>query len=175
MPEAILADLFVMLCDWRGRCAWTNEGELPVKVGEFVWDRLTPESANKAKHAIGQVVAIRESQELEVIHQNGDRFRTWLWPLGSPDMAVCILGLRVPANLDQLSEREREVLEWLAQGFDPKSIAEKLDVSISTVHTHLKHAREKLGLPTLEALISFAARFSYPASRPLSAQPRNEP
>jgi DNA-binding CsgD family transcriptional regulator len=171
MSDAFLAETFVMLCDWRGRCAWANGGDLPVKVGEFVWDHLSPESSKQAKHTIGQVVAIRESQELEVVHQNGERFRAWLWPLDSPDMAVCILSLRIPADLGQLSERERDVLKWLAQGLEPRTIAEKLDVSASTVHTHLKHAREKLGLPSLEALISFAARYCYPASRPLNAQP----
>jgi DNA-binding CsgD family transcriptional regulator len=89
-------------------------------------------------------------------------------------MAVCILGLHIPGNLARLSQRERDVLDWLAQGFETREIAEKLDVSISTIHTHLKHAREKLGLPNLEALISFAARYCYPFAGALNAQPGQE-
>lgn len=170
MATALLADIFVMHCDWRGRCAWTSGGELPVKVGEFIWERLSPESSDHAKVALGQVVAIRENQQLEVVHRNGDRLREWLWPLDSPDMAVCILGSRIPSNLGVLSKRELDVLDWLAQGFEPRAIAERLDVSISTTHTHLKHAREKLGLPSLEALISFSARYCYPISRPLDSR-----
>ena len=172
MSDVILADVFVMLCDWRGRCAWTSGGEGQVKVGEFVWEYLSTESSQQAKVALAHVVAIRESQQLEVVHQNGDRFRDWLWPLDSPEMAVFILGSRIPGNLGQLSPRERDCLEWLAPGTEPRTIAEKLNVSTSTIHTHLKHAREKLGLPSLEALISFAARYCYPVTRPLNAQSR---
>jgi hypothetical protein len=68
MSDAILADIFVMLCDWRRRCAWTSGGDLPVKIGEFIWERLSPESSKQAKVALGQVVAIRDSQQLEVVH-----------------------------------------------------------------------------------------------------------
>jgi DNA-binding CsgD family transcriptional regulator len=168
--RASLADTFVMLCDWRGRSTWMSGGDFPVKVGEFIWEHLSPESRNQAKLALGQVIAIRESQELEVVYLNGDRFRGWLWPLDTPDVAVCILGSRIPGKLSRLSERERDVLDWLAQGLEPRAIAESLDISGSTVHTHLKHAREKLGLRSLEALISFAARYCYPVIRPENAQ-----
>ncbi len=171
MSQAVFNDTFVMLCDWRGRCVWTSGGNLPVKVGEFIWEHLSSDSEDATKRAMGQVVALRASQQLEVIHQDGDRFRGWLWPLDCPDMAVCILGLRIPSALAELTDRERACLELLAQGLETRLIAEKLDVSLSTVHTHLKHAREKLGLANIEALISFAARYSYPAGRPLDAQP----
>jgi DNA-binding CsgD family transcriptional regulator len=168
--RACLADVFVMLCDWRGRSTWVSGGDFPVKVGEFIWEHLSPESKNQAKLALGQAVAIKESQELDVVYQNGDRFRGWLWPLDTPDPAVCILGSRIPVKVSRLSQRERDVLNWLAQGLEPRAIAEALDVSNSTVHTHLKHAREKLGLRTLESLISFAARYCYPVNRPLNGQ-----
>jgi len=59
----------------------------------------------------------------------------------------------------------------IAQGVEPRVIAEKLDVRISTAHTHLKHAREKLALPSLESLISFAARYCYPTGQPLTVVP----
>jgi DNA-binding CsgD family transcriptional regulator len=171
---ACLADVFVMLCDWQGRSTWTSGGELPVTVGEYIWEHLSPESRKQAKLALGQVIVIRESQQLEVVYRNGDCFRGWMWPLDSPDIAVCILGSRIPGNLGRLSQRERDVLDWLAQGFEPRAIAETLDVSNSTIHTHLKHAREKLGLPSLEALISFAARYCYPVSRPLAIKNEQE-
>lgn len=53
-------------------------------------------------------------------------------------------------------------------GFDTQQIAARLDVSLSTVHTHLRRAREKLKLPSVEALISFAARYSFPTDSPFS-------
>ena len=159
----------VMLCDWRGRCTWASGEHLPVKAGEFVWDRLSAESQKEAKLLLSQVVTLRESQQLDVVQQDGDRFRGWLWPLDSPDTAVCILGLRIPAALVTLTNRELACLELLALGFDTRQMAEQLDVSMSTIHTHVKHARDKLGLPSFEAIISFAARYCYPPNRLLHA------
>jgi two-component system nitrate/nitrite response regulator NarL len=77
---------------------------------------------------------------------------------------------RINTELSLLTARESECLELLAQGVDSREMARELDVSLSTVHTHLKHAREKLGLPNVESLISFAARYCYPAYHPLVRQ-----
>ena len=44
----------------------------------------------------------------------------------------------------QLSEREAEVLRWLAQGLPNQEIASKLVVSENTVRFHLKNIYEKL-------------------------------
>ena len=45
---------------------------------------------------------------------------------------------------EQLTEREREVLDYLTRGFSDKEIAEKMFVSINTVKTHLQHIYSKL-------------------------------
>ena len=163
-------DTFIVLCDWRGHCTWTNSGSLQVKVGEFIWEHLSAESQKDVKSALGKVVALRESQQLEIVDQKGNRCRAWLWPLNSPEMAVCSLGIRIPSNLSLLSQRERDCLELLAVGTETRLIAEKFDLSISTIHTHLKHAREKLDLPSIEALISFAARYCFPVNQPLDTR-----
>src|SRR5687767_3850912 len=112
MSSTFLADAFVMLCDWRGRCAWTSGGDLPVTVGQFVWECFSPESCRQAQVTLAQVVALRESQQIELVHRNGDRIRGWLWPLDSPEMAAYFLGVRIPGNLGHLSQRERDVLDW---------------------------------------------------------------
>jgi DNA-binding NarL/FixJ family response regulator len=44
----------------------------------------------------------------------------------------------------QLTEREKEILQYLAQGYSNKEIASKLTVSVSTVRTHVEHIYEKL-------------------------------
>jgi DNA-binding NarL/FixJ family response regulator len=45
---------------------------------------------------------------------------------------------------ETLSDRERQVLEFLAQGYVYKEIGEQLSVSIPTVGTHVRHIYEKL-------------------------------
>jgi DNA-binding NarL/FixJ family response regulator len=43
-----------------------------------------------------------------------------------------------------LTEREAQLLAYLSQGFANKEIADKLNISVPTVRTHLRHIYEKL-------------------------------
>ncbi len=59
-------------------------------------------------------------------------------------------------NQYNLSEREREVLDLLADGFRYKDIADKLFISISTVRSHIFSMYEKLHVHNrTEALIKY--------------------
>jgi serine/threonine-protein kinase len=49
--------------------------------------------------------------------------------------------------LDELSEREREVLALMAEGLTDRGIAERLWLSTATVETHVRHILRKLSLP----------------------------
>lgn len=48
------------------------------------------------------------------------------------------------SELEQLSSREREVLELMAQGFFCKEIAESLQIRLNTVYTYIRRIYEKL-------------------------------
>ena len=50
----------------------------------------------------------------------------------------------LPSNLTLLSIRENEILQWLAHGLLYKEIAEKLNISTSTVRQHIHRIYEKL-------------------------------
>jgi DNA-binding NarL/FixJ family response regulator len=57
---------------------------------------------------------------------------------------------------ENLSPREQEVLDCLAQGFLYKEIAEKLNISYETVHTYIRRIYEKLQVQTrTEAVAKF--------------------
>ena len=64
-----------------------------------------------------------------------------------------------PLPTENLSEREQEVLDCLAQGFLYKEIADKLGISYETVHTYIRRIYEKLQVRTrTEAVAKFLRR-----------------
>jgi two-component system response regulator NreC len=59
---------------------------------------------------------------------------------------------------DSLSEREREVLQLIAEGKTNKEIAVVLSISPSTVETHRGHIMEKLDLHSAAEIVLYAVR-----------------
>ena len=57
---------------------------------------------------------------------------------------------------DALSEREREVLQLIAEGYSSKEVAELLSISPATVETHRAHIMQKLRLTTRAELVRYA-------------------
>ena len=57
-----------------------------------------------------------------------------------------------------LSEREREILQMISAGLLKKEIADKLDISVTTVAYHVKHIYEKLNVQNAAAAVSKAYR-----------------
>ena len=56
----------------------------------------------------------------------------------------------------QLTNREREVLQLIAEGHSTRQIADMLFVSISTIKSHRAHLMEKLNIDSSVKLIHFA-------------------
>jgi len=67
-------------------------------------------------------------------------------------------GQPVEDSLSLLTDREREVLQLIAEGKTNKEIAILLSVSINTVETHRKHIMEKLDLHNTADIVRFAVR-----------------
>ncbi|MCL5962591.1 MAG: response regulator transcription factor [Chloroflexi bacterium] len=59
---------------------------------------------------------------------------------------------------DALTEREKEVLRLIAEGYTNQEISSMLTLSPSTVQTHRAHLMEKLNLRTRTDLIKYAIR-----------------
>jgi len=57
-----------------------------------------------------------------------------------------------------LTDREREVLTWLARGLSSKEVAKELNISVRTVETHRANLMHKLGVKSVAVLIQVAIR-----------------
>ena len=65
-----------------------------------------------------------------------------------PDLVQLLMRSgRGSTTAEQLSARERDVLELMAQGMSDRGIASKLFVSLNTVGTHVQHIFAKLEIP----------------------------
>jgi DNA-binding NarL/FixJ family response regulator len=62
------------------------------------------------------------------------------------------------AGAPELTTREREVLNLLAQGQPPKRIARELDISVYTCRAHIRAILDKLGVHSQLAAVVQAAR-----------------
>ncbi len=60
--------------------------------------------------------------------------------------------------LGQLTPRQREILQMIAEGLTTKEIAARLDLSIKTVDTHRTQLMERLNLHDVAGLVRFAVR-----------------
>lgn len=61
-------------------------------------------------------------------------------------------------SYDLLTDREREILQLLAEGKSNKEVATILDVSPYTVETHRTHMMQKLGLHSTADIVLYAVR-----------------
>jgi DNA-binding NarL/FixJ family response regulator len=82
----------------------------------------------------------------------------------SPRLAGFVLDafagdLPVPADpeLDQLTSREREVLRLIARGYAYKEVAQRLNLSVKTIETHVSAVLRKLQLSNRHELTAWAA------------------
>jgi DNA-binding NarL/FixJ family response regulator len=61
-------------------------------------------------------------------------------------------------SYDLLTDREREILQLLAEGKANKDVANLLNISLTTVETHRSHILQKLSLHSTADLILYAVR-----------------
>ncbi|MCC7176937.1 MAG: response regulator transcription factor [Acidobacteria bacterium] len=67
-------------------------------------------------------------------------------------------GGQPPSGTQTLTDREREVLTWLARGLSSKEVAKELNISVRTVETHRANLMHKLGVKSVAVLIQVAMR-----------------
>jgi DNA-binding NarL/FixJ family response regulator len=127
-------------------------------------EKLYAERALKAG-ALGYVMKDQAAAELIAAvrrvaagksHVSADTAERILSTLGAPRRG----GADARSPLERLSDREHHVLTLLGQGLATSEIAEKLDISVKTVESHLAHLKEKLGARNGRELMRLAVSWT---------------
>ena len=103
--------------------------------------------------ATGFVAKTASVSELEMAIRTaarGERF------LGSDVSRVEVEEESVHSSLERLTNRQREILQLIAEGYTSKEIAQKLDVARKTVETHRAQLMQRLGIRGVAGLVRYA-------------------
>ena len=94
-------------------------------------------------------------QALEAIRDG----RSFVSPSVAQHLIYAISGRpEAEATPDELTGREREVLQLIAEGLSSKEVATELGVSTRTVESHRANVMDKLGIHKVSGLVRFAIR-----------------
>lgn len=91
------------------------------------------------------------------LHQYGHRGK----PFSAPAPAGHPFSSRPSGGSHELSAREVEVLVLVVRGLINKEIADRLNISLTTVISHRKNITEKLGIKSVSALTIYAVMNGY--------------
>jgi len=144
--------------------AATREGE-PVRGHE-----INVQDAGKDPKSVGvTIVQIpgRRPETFTIVHMlqpvdHGSRLASVIHHLETPKAGEALAPLSVlPPEMPEnppLTEREREILHWVAAGLQNKEIAHRLEISLATVRNHIHRILEKLEVHSKLEAISLAFR-----------------
>lgn len=132
------------------------------RLGEAVLDWLqaqavmhatggTPQPLTLARHGKRLTFALHEASAASGGESGGEDEWLLVMSESSDESTIEALGLAF-----KLTAREAEVLYWVVQGKTNRDIGEILGTSPRTVHKHLEHVFEKLGVETRTAAASMA-------------------
>ena len=106
--------------------------------------------------ASGYVLKSSAAQELKQAIHEALRGRSYITPLITRDVVGSLIQQRTSRN--ELTTRQREVLQLLAEGKSMKEVAAILDLTPRTVAFHKYRMMEQLRLKTSAELVTFAVR-----------------
>ena len=104
--------------------------------------------------------------ELSVALQAVSRGETYLTPKVSKLVVGDLLSKKEGESgpLDDLTARQREIIQLIAEGRSTREIAEILEVSIKTVETHRARLMDRLDIHDVPGLVRFAIRWGLVSS-----------
>ena len=121
-------------------------------------DRVSVEKALKAG-AKGFVVKVSRAEELlEAVHEIAAG-RFYFGGKISKFLVQGFLGKRAPKkDGTHLTNKEKEVLQLIAEGYSSKQIAKHFTLSLNTIHVHRNNIMRKLGIHKQAELVRYALK-----------------
>jgi DNA-binding NarL/FixJ family response regulator len=108
----------------------------------------------------GYLLKTADPMELEIAIRAAMSGETYLSPGISKHLVNDYVRRVGPSEclLDQLTPRQRQILQLIAEGKNTKSIADDLAISVKTVETHRSSLMDRLGVHDVPGLVRFAIR-----------------
>jgi DNA-binding NarL/FixJ family response regulator len=110
--------------------------------------------------AAGYILKDAATTELDLAVKSVGAGKTYLSPSISPAVLASYLERvgDVVSPLEQLTPRQREILQLIGEGKNTKEIASSLEISIKTVESHRLQLMERLHIHHIPGLVRFAIR-----------------
>jgi DNA-binding NarL/FixJ family response regulator len=111
-----------------------------------------------AAGAAGYLLKQSAMDELQQAIQTVLAGKTYISPEIAGTVVQEYVQMKKGSGREELTAKEREVLQLIAEGLSTKEIAGKLSVSVPTIETHRAHIMAKLQLHTVAELTKYAIR-----------------
>jgi DNA-binding NarL/FixJ family response regulator len=158
-PDVVVLDLSMPLLNGLDAARQIKQSHPSVRL-VFVTMNEDPDLAAQAFRIGGAAYLLKRSagSELLTAIREAMRHRSYVTPLVTEGMLGSLMHAQSEPSTPQLTARQREVLQLLAEGKSMKEVASILNVAPRTVAFHKYRMMEQLKIKTNAELIQYAIR-----------------
>jgi DNA-binding NarL/FixJ family response regulator len=158
-PDVVVLDLSMPLLNGLDAARQIKQSHPAVRL-VFVTMNEDPDLAAQAFRIGGAAYLLKRSagSELLTAIREAMRHRSYVTPLVTEGMLGSLMHAQSEPSTPQLTARQREVLQLLAEGKSMKEVASILNVAPRTVAFHKYRMMEQLKIKTNAELIQYAIR-----------------
>jgi DNA-binding NarL/FixJ family response regulator len=158
-PDIVILDLAMPLLNGLDAARQIKQMDSSIRL-IFVTMNEDPDVAAEAFRAGGAAYLLKRSagSELLTAIREAMKRRSYITPLVTEGMLGSLMHATAEAGARQLTTRQREVLQLLAEGKSMKEVAAILNVTPRTVAFHKYRMMEQLKIKTTAELIQYAIR-----------------
>jgi DNA-binding NarL/FixJ family response regulator len=158
-PDVVVLDLSMPLLNGLDAARQIKQSHPAVRI-VFVTMNEDPDLAAQAFRIGGAAYLLKRSagSELLTAIREAMRHRSYVTPLVTEGMLGSLMHAQSEPSAPQLTARQREVLQLLAEGKSMKEVASILNVAPRTVAFHKYRMMEQLKIKTNAELIQYAIR-----------------